>query len=99
MPNPGFVKAAHKPNGTPSADTPPIQIKKLQGEQTEDEQTEEDDDEEKTEEDDDEEKTEEDDQVQFPRKQPPPRRSNRLWLKTKFNFQNTPDSPVNLDED
>ena len=33
MPNPGFVKAAHKPNGTPSADTPPIQIKKLQGDQ------------------------------------------------------------------
>ena len=72
MPNPGFVKAAHKPNGNPSADIPPIHIKKLQGDQDlvdEEEQTEDcDDKEEQTEEDDDEEKTEEDDQVQFSRK-------------------------------
>lgn len=31
--------------------------------------------------------------------EPELRRSNRIWLKTKFNFKNTPDNPVSLDDD
>lgn len=97
MPTPGFGEGNHVPKGTPSTETPPFQKRKSSivkgGDQVADliaEQPEEDirvkrGKVERT----NEEKPEE----------PPVRRSNKIWMKSKFNFKNTPDSPVNLRDD
>ncbi|KAK1360817.1 hypothetical protein POM88_045291 [Heracleum sosnowskyi] len=81
MPTPGFKATAHEPNGTPSADTLPINKGKTNEASQQDGDT------------------EEEEEEESEGEEAPLRRSNRLYLKTKFKFTNTPQNPIDLDDD
>ncbi|KAK1372541.1 hypothetical protein POM88_028734 [Heracleum sosnowskyi] len=90
MPTPGFVQGNHQPNGTPGAGTPPFppvprgqSSKPVENVPTNDDF-----------ESSDEAAEESNEKVEGA----PPRRSTRLTMKKSFKFSNTPDTPVDLDE-
>ncbi|KAK1369771.1 hypothetical protein POM88_035863 [Heracleum sosnowskyi] len=90
MPTPGFVQGHHQPNGTPGAGTPPFPpVPRGQSSKPVEDVPANDDFESS-----DEAAEESNEEVEGA----PPRRSTRLTMKKSFKFSNTPDTPVDLDE-